>query len=93
MYQKISEQTIDKSNPDINAFIINLSEFHVLKMHNINQDLVLYLDNKPIFKTKYKKKIHKLVAIGFAFTGCGTIDWYKITDLKSGVMKGESFVK
>jgi len=45
------------------------------------------------FKTKYKKKIHRLVAIGFAFTGCGTIDWYKITDLKSGVMKGESFVK
>ena len=90
---KISEVVIEKNAPELSMFVKDFSQFHTLKIRNLNQNLTLYFDDTQIYTTQYKTKLYRLVSLQFSFSGCGVIDYYKFLDLKGNVLLQEKFVR
>ncbi len=81
---KFSEIEQDGDKNDLRALGHDLTNGALLKLRIENKHVKLYIQNKEVFKTSYKKPIGKLMGIKITFAGIGSFQNFLLSDLKTG---------
>lgn len=81
---KFSEVNKKGEKDDLREFGHDLTNGGRIKLKIENQQVILFIDGREIFKTKYHKPIGKLMGFKVVFAGIGSFKNFSLSDLKTG---------
>ncbi|WP_316826351.1 hypothetical protein [Pedobacter miscanthi] len=81
---KFSEIAKSGAKDDLRKFGDDLTGGGRVKLRIENQHVIVFIDNKEIFKTKYHTPIGKLMGFKIVFAGIGSFKNFNLSDLKTG---------
>lgn len=76
----IERKCIDLSGIGID----NTEKFSVFGIKTLNKDVFIYIDNKEVFRSKYKGEMSKIIRIMITSKVTSYIDWVKLSNSKTG---------
>jgi hypothetical protein len=63
---------------------LNLQEWQVVKIKLQNHWAYIYVNDKEVYRTKYKGEMGKVKVIHYNFKGSGSVDWVKLSNSYTG---------
>ena len=88
-----SDFYLNGSTSDLSEFGADLTQWRNIRYEVVNKNVVIYIDQKEVFRFSYKKDIGKLVGIAYHFYGCGSVKKSKLYDKDGQVVYEEQFDK
>jgi hypothetical protein len=83
-FYQFSEMIKKGDKSDLREFGHDLTNGGTVKLRIENQHVVLFIDEKEIFKTTYCQAIGKLMGVKIRFAGIGSFKNFSLADLKTG---------
>lgn len=82
-YYQFSENFKDGKKDDLRDLGYDMSKGADLKLKVENKQVSLLINSKEAFKTSYTKSIGKIMGVKISFSGIGSIDEFKLADLRT----------
>lgn len=76
---------------DLSFMGADLRQGGTLMLRVIDRQATIFIDNRPVYRTHYKKPLHQIYGIKIRFAGVGTVDSFSLKDLKTGALFNEGF--
>jgi len=88
---KIGENRYEGNKTDLSNLTCNLYNWQILKLEIINKIAKVYINNKLVFETEYKKDIGQLRGLNVSGLGLFRIDYFRLYDIKNNLIYSNDF--
>ncbi len=88
---QIGEVFHDGVKNDLSAFGRDLHKWQHLQIQVVNKQAIIFLDEHPVYRIKFKNDFGKVVGLVYHFTGTGAIDYVKLKNGENKLIYEDEF--
>jgi hypothetical protein len=87
----VSDVFKNGKNFDLSAFGTDLSDWRKIRVQSQNKNMIVFVDDKPVYNLTYSKDLGHVAGFHFNFFGCGAVDDIHLMDGKQQIIYNETF--
>lgn len=83
---QFSEQFKSGQREDLSFLGADLRAGGTLKLRVVNQRVRLFINDRPVYETRYAQPLKRIYGVNLQFSGVGTVHSFLLKDLKTGTV-------